>query len=214
MTDFDPAETSQRHADIADSVTARTKELMARRTETLRKRAEEAEAERDEMRSNYEGACKTIAAMHAAAVGMGFVGPIRGVVEDVEDVRLRAEQITKALHIHLHALRARAGREITTDFVRAVLERLIEHPEEVCDLDQNEAAIARVHALYDGWVKAGAPPIGTSMARWWDARLVELREAIRPPEEEPVLGAESLVDQDGEPLCTCTYGERCPNCRD
>ncbi len=37
----------ERRADIADSVTAHTKELMARRTETLRKRAEGAEAERD-----------------------------------------------------------------------------------------------------------------------------------------------------------------------
>ncbi|MGW2170378.1 hypothetical protein ACWC1C_07580 [Streptomyces sp. NPDC001705] len=42
---WDQAE--QLRADVADSVTAHTKELLARRTETLRKRAEEAEAERD-----------------------------------------------------------------------------------------------------------------------------------------------------------------------
>lgn len=41
-----------------------------------------------------------------------------------------------------------------------------------------------------------------------------------PTPPAPVLGAESLVDverlvdEEGEPLCTCTYGERCPNCRD
>ncbi|MFE9684143.1 hypothetical protein [Streptomyces sp. NPDC006285] len=41
-----------------------------------------------EMRGNYEGACKTIANMHAAATGRTGMGPLRGVVEDV---RLRAE---------------------------------------------------------------------------------------------------------------------------
>jgi hypothetical protein len=38
-----------------------------------------------EQKSNYEGACKLVAAMHAAAVGE-VTGPKRGVVEDVEDV--------------------------------------------------------------------------------------------------------------------------------
>ncbi|MEL3944843.1 hypothetical protein [Streptomyces sp. LNU-CPARS28] len=40
---------------------------------------------------------------------------------------------------------------------------------------------ARVLALYEQWVKAGPPPLGTSVSRWWDARLVELHDAIRPP---------------------------------
>lgn len=35
-----------------------------------------------------------------------------------------------------------------------------------------------VFDLYKQWVKAGPPPLGTSIARWWDARLVELRDAI------------------------------------
>jgi hypothetical protein len=39
----------------------------------------------------------------------------------------------------------------------------------------------RVIALYERWVKAGPPPLGTSMSRWWDARLVELHHAILPP---------------------------------
>ncbi|SDM76817.1 WDGH domain-containing protein [Streptomyces wuyuanensis] len=53
-----------------------------------------AEDEAEEYKNNYLGACKTIADMHAAAVG-GVTGPTRGVVEDVADVRdamLRAEQ--------------------------------------------------------------------------------------------------------------------------
>lgn len=48
-----------------------------------------------------------------------------------------------------------------------------------------EQDVSRVIALYEQWVKAGAPPIGTSMSRWWDARLVELRSAILPPAPAP-----------------------------
>ena len=40
--------------------------------------------------------------------------------------------------------------------------------------------VPRVTDLYERWVKAGPPPLGTPMARWWDRRLVELHEAIRP----------------------------------
>lgn len=54
----------------------------------------EALADAEEHKRNYLNACTTIAAMHEAAVGE-VTGPIRGVVEDVADVReamLRAEQ--------------------------------------------------------------------------------------------------------------------------
>lgn len=44
-----------------------------------------------------------------------------------------------------------------------------------------EETVTRVTGLYEQWVKAGPPPLGVSLARWWDARLVELREAIQPP---------------------------------
>ena len=44
--------------------------------------------------------------------------------------------------------------------------------------EQAEATIARVHALHQQWVKAGPPPLGVSLSRWWDARLVELHHAI------------------------------------
>lgn len=42
--------------------------------------------------ADYEGACKTIAAMHAAAMGT-VCGPQRGVVEDVEDLRLERDAL-------------------------------------------------------------------------------------------------------------------------
>ncbi|AMW11640.1 hypothetical protein A4E84_20360 [Streptomyces qaidamensis] len=47
-----------------------------------------------EMRRSYESACVTIAAMHEAAVGE-VRGPIRGVVEDVADVRGAVERARK-----------------------------------------------------------------------------------------------------------------------
>ena len=45
-----------------------------------------------------------------------------------------------------------------------------------------EADVSRVIDLYERWVKAGPPPIGTPMSRWWDRRLIELHNAINPKE--------------------------------
>lgn len=41
----------------------------------------------------------------------------------------------------------------------------------------------RVAALHEQWVKAGPPPLGVPLARWWDRKLVELHQAITPPVE-------------------------------
>ncbi|HET6355997.1 hypothetical protein [Streptomyces sp.] len=46
-----------------------------------------------------------------------------------------------------------------------------------------DADVQRVIDLYERWVKAGPPPLGTSMSRWWDVRLAELHAAINPPKE-------------------------------
>ncbi|MEU3507923.1 hypothetical protein ABZ733_08325 [Streptomyces longwoodensis] len=46
------------------------------------------------------------------------------------------------------------------------------------------ADVHRVIALYEQWVKAGPPPLGTSVSRWWDARLIELRNAILPSTDQ------------------------------
>lgn len=40
------------------------------------------------------------------------------------------------------------------------------------------ADVRRVTALYERWVKAGPPPLGTPLARWWDKRLAELHKAL------------------------------------
>lgn len=47
-----------------------------------------------------------------------------------------------------------------------------------------EETVTRVIALYEQWVKAGAPPLGVPMSRWWDRRLIELHDAIRPAADE------------------------------
>lgn len=43
-------------------------------------------------------------------------------------------------------------------------------------------AVNRVIRLYEQWVKAGPPKLGTSISREWDRRLAELHAAILPPE--------------------------------
>ncbi|MFE6428134.1 hypothetical protein ACFVOB_22115 [Streptomyces rochei] len=48
-----------------------------------------------------------------------------------------------------------------------------------------EDTVTRVIDLYEQWVKAGPPPLGVSVSRWWDARLVELHDAIQPPQPAP-----------------------------
>lgn len=50
-------------------------------------------------------------------------------------------------------------------------------------LRHSEAVIQRVSDLYEQWVKAGPPPLGEPLARWWDKRLVELHHAIVPPNQ-------------------------------
>jgi hypothetical protein len=50
----------------------------------------------------------------------------------------------------------------------------------------SEATVSRVIDLYERWVKAGPPPLGASLSRWWDQRLVELHDAIlNPTKEQP-----------------------------
>ncbi|MEU3099652.1 hypothetical protein ABZ690_34330 [Streptomyces sp. NPDC006967] len=56
-----------------------------------------------------------------------------------------------------------------------------------------QPAAQRVNDLYERWVKAGPPPLGASLARWWDQRLVELRAAILPPDDQPADGGTEMV---------------------
>lgn len=51
----------------------------------------------ERFKEDHLGACGTIAEMHAAATGRTGLGPIRGVVEDVADVRERADRLGRVL---------------------------------------------------------------------------------------------------------------------
>lgn len=66
----------------------------AREEESKLSRAQDALGE---ARQNYEGACKTIALMHAAAFGGEARGANRGVVEDVEDLYARCVKAEERL---------------------------------------------------------------------------------------------------------------------
>ncbi|MFE2353441.1 hypothetical protein [Streptomyces parvulus] len=46
-----------------------------------------------------------------------------------------------------------------------------------------DATVTRVIELYEQWVKAGPPPLGVPLARWWDKRLAELHDAIQPADQ-------------------------------
>jgi hypothetical protein len=50
-------------------------------------------------------------------------------------------------------------------------------------VEQAETAITRVRDLHARWLSAGAPPLGTSITRWWDKRLTELTAALAEPKE-------------------------------
>lgn len=77
-----------------------------------RSRAEEAEDEAERHKQDYLNACKTIADMHAAAVGRGDQGPTLGVVEDVADVRARGLAAEEGLANALATIeRVRAARD-------------------------------------------------------------------------------------------------------
>lgn len=52
------------------------------------------------------------------------------------------------------------------------------------ELERAEAANERVRALTDQWIKAGPPPLGTSVSRWWDRRLAELNTALDEPKDQ------------------------------
>lgn len=60
-----------------------------------------------EARQNYQGACGTVAAMHAAAMGE-VTAPVRGVVEDIKDLRIERDNLRSALS-DIEVLIERAG---------------------------------------------------------------------------------------------------------
>lgn len=109
-------------------------------------------------------------------------------------LRERAERAEATIERVRQALRTTfmAGPDavsvVRADAIRAALDE----PRAVAGQRLNEEQAAAVQA-------ADLAP-GTRVTR------AVVDEALAKPQEP------SLVDQDGEPICTCTYGERCPNC--
>ncbi|MDX3531178.1 hypothetical protein P1P75_33440 [Streptomyces sp. ID05-39B] len=77
-----------------------------------------------------------------------------------------------------------------------------------------EEGVTRVISLYEQWVKAGPPPLGTPISRWWDKRLVELHHAILPAVREQ---RNRPTHPDGTPYSyaeiTAEGWEFCDGCR-
>ncbi|WP_053913673.1 hypothetical protein [Streptomyces sp. TP-A0875] len=86
---------------------ARAEEAKAERDHEAATR-EQAQQDADRYRADYLSACETIADMHRAATGRTGMAPIRGVVEDVADVRARAEQAERQVGILLAVDEGRA----------------------------------------------------------------------------------------------------------
>ncbi|MGQ4358540.1 hypothetical protein [Streptomyces sp. SAS_272] len=73
-----------------------------------------------------------------------------------------------------------ADREVFGDMADAVLAVVLPATSFLGELHPAAlvADVNRVIDLYERWCKAGPPPLGTSISRWWDKRLLELRHAV------------------------------------
>lgn len=125
--------------------------------ELLRRAAGEAGHDAERYKADHLAACKTIAEMHAAATGRTGMGPIRGVVEDIADMRTHADdaeaelsKIRAGLHVYRYGLDRGVGRDISAEYWRDLLNHALTGPVEPCDrdeqyarADQAEAAIKR-----------------------------------------------------------------------
>ena len=97
MTDKQPE--ALRLADLLDEKWHRWKDDP---TDELKAAAElrRLQAENEALRAEYQSACGVVARMHLAATGQ-TIGPKRGVVEDVEDLRAEVEELRSRLQTTL-----------------------------------------------------------------------------------------------------------------
>lgn len=130
-------------------------------------------ADAERYKQDYLNACKTIADMYAAATGRTGMGPVRGVIEDVEDVRLGAE-------------RAAADLNRLRDALNSV-HRTMVHDSRDWALDRRDAWL---YAILIGWTCEeghahdddcmGDGPLTETAARHrWDADTVARLRAYR-----------------------------------
>ncbi|KMS79087.1 hypothetical protein ACH49_13605 [Streptomyces leeuwenhoekii] len=136
------------------------------RVRALETRVSDAEYERDLARQRVERAEAALVRVHHVAAAIHAGAPWTA------NHRETAARIRSAIAEPAPAATEATERETTTR-VFAALHR------------SAEETVTRVIDLHESWVKAGPPPLGTPMSRWWDARLAELHDAICPPAGQP-----------------------------
>ncbi|MFB7461698.1 hypothetical protein [Streptomyces sp. NPDC056188] len=146
------------------------------RAKAYEQRAEQAEADSERYQADHLSACKTIVAMHEAATGRTYSGPVRGVVEDVADVRRRAaemEQRALDAEEQLTAYRAVLGPR-PLDTINAAEQRA-EQAEERARLAEGD-----VRTIRDGIRACGGDPVNVqnlaAQMRMWRNRAQEAEE--------------------------------------
>lgn len=118
--------------------------------ELLRRATGEAGHDAERFKADHLAGCKTIAEMYEAATGRKGMGPIRGVVEDVADVRTRADEAEKerdglrrALHLLRYGMNRAKGNDFAADYVLTLIDETVEQCTgtvmEPCDADEQRA---------------------------------------------------------------------------
>ncbi|ELP64164.1 hypothetical protein PV735_05435 [Streptomyces turgidiscabies] len=141
----------------------------------------------------------------ARAVAAGNLRHVKALVPELEQAQAaigRVRAIKKAPSRSAHNTLANAqdeGWDQALDAVHAALDDQVTSAAEAMTTAgtpvatglsngihrQVEADVQRVIDLYEHWLKAGPPPLGTPIARWWDKRLLELRQAVISEGEGP-----------------------------
>lgn len=150
---------------------ARNTETVARERETYRqawKEAQRMRAKAEERAKQTEAAIASVRHLVEGAAATTSAG-----ISDYDIGRHEmAVAVLAALDEPPCPAAAEATDRETTTRVLAALHRSAEQD------------VSRAIALYERWVKAGPPPLGTSMSRWWDTRLAELHTALNPTKEQ------------------------------
>lgn len=138
-------------------------------------------------------ALRAVARSYCPACGRGDAAPT---ITDWEQQKQRAERAETIL-ARIQALADEYPAGIDTALIHEALDQPAPAPAATEATEREtttrvfaalhrsaEQDVSRVIALYEQWVKAGPPPLGVSLARWWDACLAELHDAILPPMRE------------------------------
>ncbi len=123
----------------------------------------------------------------AARIRNAIAGPASAATEAAEPDPFSYEERERTgrnsgLHLFTVAPRDPAAEQAAEERAREMADQHETTARVFAGLHQSaEDTVSRVITLHEQWVAAGPPPLGTSLSRWWDKRLVELHNAIQPP---------------------------------